>query len=441
VAEFRVLGPLEVALDGRPVPLPPGKPSALLAFLLLERNRVVASDRLVDGLWDAPPETAGKALQGYVSQLRRALGAERVETRPPGYSLEAGPEEVDLDRFEALVSEGRAALAAGDAPGAASALRAGLELWRGPPLAEFDEPFARDARRGLDEARVGAIEARVEAELTLGRHAEVVPELEQLIADEPYRERPRAQLMLALYRAGRQAEALELYRETRRTLSDELGIEPGTELQELEQAILRHDRTLEGPRRGRVTASGPPAERRRRLWPIGAAAAVAAVAIVVAVVALSTGSNGDTPLRPFVVKLENFLVQSREGRREVVASLRLASRCALPRQTVLVRLQRVQRNRQSLLDQIAALSVPDETGAAAASDRLQQAIQRSIKADGLYSDWIAAQRRCPPRAAAADLRAARAADGESTRAKQAFVASFNPLARRFGLEVWTPDEF
>ena len=231
--EFHVLGPVEVVVDGRPISLPAAKPRALLAALLLSSNRVVSIGRLTEDLWgEEPPETATKALQGYVSQLRKALGADRLLTKPPGYSLRVEEGELDLDRFERLVREGRELLVAGDSKAAAKRLAEALELWRGTPFAEFEsEPFARDAGARLEDARLAALEERIEADLALGRHARLIPELEELVAREPLRERPRAQLMLALYRSGRQADALELYRQTRETLSEELGIEPSLELQ------------------------------------------------------------------------------------------------------------------------------------------------------------------------------------------------------------------
>src|ERR671931_2569039 len=249
MAEFRVLGPVEASVGGEPIGLPAAKPRALLAALLLDRNRVVPVSRLIDDLWgELPPETAMKALQGYVSQLRKAIGPERLLTRPPGYELRVEDGELDLDRFERLAREGRGLLAAGGSKAAAKRLGEALELWRGPPLAEFSEPFARDAGARLEDERLAALEERIDADLALGRHDRLVPELEELVAREPLRERPRAQLMLALYRSGRQADALELYRRTRETLSEELGIEPSLELQELERKMLQHDPSLERAR-------------------------------------------------------------------------------------------------------------------------------------------------------------------------------------------------
>src|SRR5436189_1230445 len=276
--EFRLLGPVEAVIDGRPVALPAAKPRALLAVLLLDRNRVVSVGRLVEDLWgDEPPETATKALQGYVSQLRKALGADRRLTKPPGYSLRAEDGELDLDRFEVLAREGRELLGSGESKAAAKRLAEALELWRGTPFAEFEsEPFARDAGARLEDARLAALEDRIEADLALGRHARLVPELEELVAREPLLERPRGQLMVALYRSGRQADALELYRRTRELYVEELGIEPGPALQELERAVLRQDPSLQAPPRAAPppSAAAPPPALARR-WPLVLAAILA----------------------------------------------------------------------------------------------------------------------------------------------------------------------
>ena len=239
VIRFRVLGPVE------PADLPGGKPRALLARLALEPGRVVSADALVEALWDEPPASAHKVVQVYVSQLRKALGADAIETRAPGYVLRAGQDETDLGRFEQLADAAREAR---EPARRAELLREALELWRGRALEEFDdEPFAEAAARRLAELRLHALEERIDAQLELGEHARLVPELEALAAQEPLRERPRAQLMLALYRSGRQAEALERYRSGRQLLVDELGIEPGPALQELERAILRQDAALAQP--------------------------------------------------------------------------------------------------------------------------------------------------------------------------------------------------
>ncbi len=201
--EFRILGPLEVVADGKVVDLGGPKQRAVLALLLLEGNRVVSSDRLIEALWDeTPPDTALKALQVYVSQLRKLIGKERLETKAPGYRLRVEPHELDLGRFHQLQSEARFAEA--------------LSLWRGAPLADFAyDRFAQAEIELLAELRLVCLEERTERELARGRHAELVGELEALAAEHPLRERLRAQLMLALYRSGRQAEALAAYREAR----------------------------------------------------------------------------------------------------------------------------------------------------------------------------------------------------------------------------------
>jgi DNA-binding SARP family transcriptional activator len=449
LAEFRVLGPVEVAVEGCPVPIPAAKPRALLVLLLLERNRVVSVDTLIDELWgEEPPETATKALQGYISQLRKALGAERVATKPPGYALRVEEGELDLDRFEHLAREGRERLAGGDARAAADRLREALELWRGPALTEFSEPFAAAAAARLEDARVAALEGRIDADLALGRHAELVPELELLVAAEPYRERLRGLSMLALYRAGRQADALEVYRQTRETLVDELGIEPSRELQELEQAILRHDESLDVGQRpplpAAVAAEAPGRARSSRRLPllVGAALAIAAAAAIAAALALTGGgSSGKPDLRSFVVKVENFLIQSRDGRREISQALAGTLHCTLSPRRAADRLDSVARNRQSLLDQVAALAVPSDEDALRASDRLQRALRASITADWHYRDWLGGRSRCGAAPASAELRAAQRSDREASREKRAFVDAFNPLARRFGQEVWTAGEF
>ena len=243
--QFRILGPLEVADGDSVIPLPGTKQRALLALLLLNANEVVSADRLIDELWgDDAPGSGRSALQVRVSQLRKALGAtgSQIVTRAPGYVLRLDAEQLDLSRFERLVAEAAAA-----PPSVATAkLREALALWRGPPLADLAyEAFAQPAIARLEELRLAAIESRVDADLALGRHAEVVAELEALVREHPVRENPRAQLMLALYRSGRQADALAVYQSVRRALVDELAIEPGLSLRELEQAILRQDPSLQ----------------------------------------------------------------------------------------------------------------------------------------------------------------------------------------------------
>ena len=247
--EFGLLGPLLVSRDGVPLPLGGPKLRTLLAILLLEANKVVSADRLVDSLWgENPPETARNTLQVYVSQLRKLLSPGALETAPPGYRLVVDLDAVDLLRFERLAVRGRTALAAGDPATAAAELAEALALWRGSPLADLAwEQFAQAEVLRLDELHLATLEDRIDADLALGRHAALVAELERLIAENPFRERLRAQLMLALYRAGRQADALAVYQRTRRTLVDELGIESSETLQQLERAILEHDPALDPP--------------------------------------------------------------------------------------------------------------------------------------------------------------------------------------------------
>ena len=263
--DFRILGPLEVLDDGRTVPLGGTKQRALLGLLLLHPNETLSTERLIDELWgERPPSSAAKAVHARVSRLRKALAgadgpgtADLVVTRERGYELKLDPERLDLHRFERLVADGRSELAAARPERAASALERGLSLWRGAPLADLaSERFAQPEIARLEELRVAALEQLVEAKLALGRHAEVIGELETLIAEHPYREGLRAQLMLALYRCDRQADALQAYQDARRTLIENLGIEPGERLRELERAILAQDPALAGP--AGETAELPP---------------------------------------------------------------------------------------------------------------------------------------------------------------------------------------
>jgi DNA-binding SARP family transcriptional activator len=253
--EIRILGPLEVIDGDRVLSLQGPRQRGLLVLLALHANEVVSSERLIDELWPGePPESGAAALQTGVSRLRKTLGAGagQLVTVAPGYMLRIGPEEFDVGRFERLVES-----AAGmESEEAAETLRVALSLWRGPALADLGyESFAQAPIRRLEELRVLALEQRIDADLVLGRHAQLVPELEGLVAEYPLREGLRAQLMLAQYRAGRQAEALEQYQEARRALVDGLGIEPGSALQELEKAILRHDPSLDLARSPQPTRS------------------------------------------------------------------------------------------------------------------------------------------------------------------------------------------
>ena len=296
--EFRVLGAFEALEDQRPVAVGGPKQRALLAVLVLRRGEVVSSDRLIDAVWgERAPASAVKIVQGYVSQLRRALGEGVLVTRGHGYLLATESCAVDVDRFEGLVGEGRRLLRSGDARGGRELLREGLALWRGPPLADFAyEPFAQGEIARLEEARLAALEDRIDADLALGEHAALVGELEALVQQHPLRERLQGQLMLALYRAGRQADALESYRNARRSLVQELGIEPGRALQELEQAILAHDPTLDVPstRHTRTTGARGRYGRRGGLLLAAGGALLLVAAIAAATVALTGASGGGT---------------------------------------------------------------------------------------------------------------------------------------------------
>jgi YVTN family beta-propeller protein len=310
--EFRILGPLEVRVDRLAVQVGGPRQRALMALLLLSANRVVSRDRLVGELLpEQTAEAANRALTVQVSRLRGALGSlgggePRLVSRPPGYVLRVEPGELDLHTFEGLVGEGRRLRDSGDPGRGAATLREAESLWRGRPLADLEfEPFARLEVERLEELRLAAVEERIEAELELGRHAALVPELERLVAENPLRERLRGQLMLALYRCGRQAEALGGYRETRGLLAEELGLEPGPALRAVERAILRQEETLELPPAAPVAtlpsaalpvpASPVPrrsrlSRRRRRLF-VTATAGALLVGVAIAI-SLAAGSRG-----------------------------------------------------------------------------------------------------------------------------------------------------
>src|SRR5215208_2410309 len=241
--EFRILGPLEVVEHDRVLAVGGGKQRALLAVLLLHANEVVSNDRLLDDLWGASaPATATKSIQLYVSRLRKELGEARLITRAPGYLLRVDRSELDVARFEQLVGEARVA----EPERASRKLRDALAMWRGPPLADLAyEAFAQPEIARLEESRLDALEQRIAADLAAGRHAQLVGELEALVTEHPLRERLWIQLMLALYRSSRQAEALAAYRGARRVLDEELGLEPSAELKQLEHAVLQHDPGLD----------------------------------------------------------------------------------------------------------------------------------------------------------------------------------------------------
>src|SRR5262249_284050 len=263
--EFRILGPFEVLDGGRRVDLGGSRQRQLLAIFVLRTNEVVSLDQLIEDLWAGePPATAAKSLQVHLSRVRKALGRDDViVTRGGGYCLVAGDDDIDALRFEQLATRGRERLSAGDFHGAAELLRASLDLWHGSPLADFAyENFAQSAIGRLEALRLVPLEDRIAAENELGRRGVLVPELEALVRDHPLRERLRAHLMLALYRDGRQAEALDVYQKTRAILVEELGIEPTAELKSLEKRILDHDPTLlvarESPAPPSPDASTPP---------------------------------------------------------------------------------------------------------------------------------------------------------------------------------------
>ena len=288
---FAVLGPLSVSLDGGPVSLGGRKQRTLLAVLLLHANAVVPRGELVDALWgERPPTSAAESLDTYVYRLRKVLGAERLLREAGGYRLRVAPGERDIDRFDELVTTARGAVAATDYDAAMLALSEALGLWRGPAWAdELDHPAVRADAERLEEQRLGALESRLETELAIGRGAELVAELEQLTGEHPLRERLLAALMLALYRAGRQTDALEVFHAARHRLIDELGLEPGPELHELQWRILEHDPTLGAPRRLALLSG------RRRARSLALTAVGALAALVVGVLVLAGGATGRPP--------------------------------------------------------------------------------------------------------------------------------------------------
>ena len=324
--DFQILGSFEVLDDGAVVRIPAGRERALLALLLVKRGRVVSVDAIVHALWgESPPGTAAKAVQGYVSHLRRLLPEGAIVTRPPGYVLEVGGEEVNAARSERLATEGRQRLDEGDDTAAADALQEALALWRGPALADFAyDEFAQDEIRRLEELRLGIHEDRAEALLRAGRTAGLAAELDALVAAHPLRERLRSLAMLALYREGRQADALEMYDAGRRVLAAELGVDPGPELARAHRAILTQDPELGGPVRDAppvqpAPGSAPPRPGGRRGAVILAGAAVALVVVAVLVLALTRDSGGVEITLPAVVAID-------PATNEVVASVAAGSR-------------------------------------------------------------------------------------------------------------------
>jgi DNA-binding SARP family transcriptional activator len=246
--KYGILGPLEVRDGERLVVLGSSQQRTVLALLLLEANRPVSVDRLAEALWgERSPRSAGAVVKNRVSQLRKLLPSAELRTEPSGYLLRVDPQELDLQRFERLAREGRELLVAGRSTRAAKLLAEALSLWRGPALADFAYAAFAQAEIGrLEELRLGALENRLDADLACGRAAELVPELEGLVEQHPLRERVRGQLMLALYRSGRQADALETYQAARQTLVEQLGVDPSPELQALYRQVLTQDDALAG---------------------------------------------------------------------------------------------------------------------------------------------------------------------------------------------------
>jgi DNA-binding SARP family transcriptional activator len=332
--EYRILGPLEVVDEGGPVALGRLKERLVLAVLLLHANEFVSRERLIDELWGpAPPPTAKKAVNVYISQLRKALarnGHDPITTADGGYRLGVDDDELDVSRLRLLLAAARERESAGELEAAAQLLREGLGLWRGPTLSGLLlESHGREEISQLDELRLTALMDRIDCDLALGRHEEVLGELHVLVGEHPLRERLRAQQMLALYRADRQADALDAYQRARHDLMDELGIEPSESLQRLQQAILRHDPALGAPTgtatmKGLVrTATAPPptpatdsgdgAPRRRfgsrrRQLALGALVVLAAAASVTAVLATSPGAT------PHVVSNSLVRLDPRDGK-------------------------------------------------------------------------------------------------------------------------------
>jgi DNA-binding SARP family transcriptional activator/ABC-type branched-subunit amino acid transport system substrate-binding protein len=326
--EFRILGPLQMLDDGRELPLGPAKEQAVLAALLLHPGSVVSRTQLIDGLWgETPPPSAGKAVNVYVSQVRKTLarnGVEPIVTRPPGYVLTVDSDALDSSRFQRLAAAARERERAGELEAAAALMQEALGLWRGPALAGIDlEGEGRDDVARLEELRLGAQLDLIDYELALGRHEQLVAELDRLVTQHPLDERLRGQLILALYRSGRQAEALQAYRQAREALVDTLGIEPSPALQRLERGILNHDSALQTPT-GTAATNGVGAlpqttrrlgSRRRRVLVLATGGTVLIGAAVAAIIVMSNSDRG----APLTVTPSSLAMFDRSGR--LVASM------------------------------------------------------------------------------------------------------------------------
>ena len=288
---FHALGPLAVFVDEEEVELGRGNERTLLALLVLNAGRPLSSDAIIDALWgERPPPTAPEMVRNYIVRARKRIGDDAIETLPSGYRLRPDPDSIDWVRFERLATEGAQALERNEPKEALERFEDALSLWRGRPLPELDVAHTgQNAIARLEELQLRVVEDRVDAELELGRSSTLIPELEQFVQEHPYRERPLGQLMLALYRCGRQKDALERYQAGRRLLVEEAGLEPGRQLQQLHLSILQHDPSLDLPPHSESTGSSDPASPvhpRRRTALLAAAAAAVAAAIALPLMTL-----------------------------------------------------------------------------------------------------------------------------------------------------------
>jgi DNA-binding SARP family transcriptional activator/outer membrane protein assembly factor BamB len=297
--EVRILGPVEVVADGQPLELHAGTEQALLALLALHAGEPLAAERVIDAIWgDEPPPSAREMVRLYVGRLRRLLGEDAIKRAGGGYALNERRDAIDLFRFEQLRRDGRRADETGDHEAAARLLGEALAIWRGAAFGGVERAaFVDHEARRLEELRVATVEERFDAEIALGRGPPLAPEIERVAAEHPYRERLQGQLMLALYQAGRQAEALEHYRVVRKRLVDELGIEPGAELQRMQQAILQQDPTLAPPAPAVPDEAARVLARKRRRFVL--VAAVLVLGVSATTVAAWLGNHSTSPLRAF----------------------------------------------------------------------------------------------------------------------------------------------